>query len=78
MLHYPIFLSATWPRQVLPLLVTLAVMDFFPFNCKCRPSHGFIDGDLVELFLDLDHPSMKAVVKELNQDGGWDIDNFAM
>ena len=54
--------------------------EFRAFNCERRvhPSHGFIDGDLVESFLDLDRPSMEAVVKELNRDGGWDIDNFAV
>lgn len=54
--------------------------EFRAFNCERRvhPSHGFIDGDLVESFLDLDRPSMEAVVKELNRDGGWDIDSFAV
>lgn len=54
--------------------------EFRAFNCERRvhPSHGFVDGDLVESFLDLDRPCMEAVVKELNRDGGWDIDNFAV
>jgi DNA damage-binding protein 1 len=54
--------------------------EFRAFNCERRvhPSHGFVDGDLVESFLDLDRPSMEAVVKELNRDGGWDIDNFVV
>lgn len=54
--------------------------EFRAFDCEGRnhASHGFVDGDLVESFLDLDRPSMEAVVKELNRDGGWDVDNFTV
>lgn len=41
-----------------------------------HPSHGFVDGDLVEAFLDLDHESMATIVGEMNRDGGWDFDGM--
>lgn len=34
-----------------------------------RESQGFVDGDLVEQFLDLNHEQQSKVVKELNEDG---------
>lgn len=40
-----------------------------------HPAHGFIDGDLVEGFLDLDRNTMQAVVDEMNRDGGWEVDD---
>ena len=42
---------------------------------RIHPAHGFIDGDLVEGFLDLDRSTMEAVVTEMNRDGGWDFDD---
>ena len=42
---------------------------------RIHPAHGFIDGDLVEGFLDLDRSTMDAVVTEMNRDGGWDFDD---
>lgn len=42
---------------------------------RIHPAHGFIDGDLVEGFLDLDRTTMDAVVTEMNRDGGWDFDD---
>lgn len=42
---------------------------------RVHPAHGFIDGDLVESFLDLDRATMNAVVAEMNRDGGWDFDD---
>lgn len=50
----------------------------FDADRRVHPSHGFVDGDMVESFLDLDRESMEAVVEELNRDGGWDVDNFAL
>lgn len=40
---------------------------------RIHPAHGFVDGDLVESFLDLDRFTMEAVVAEINRDGGWEI-----
>ena len=47
------------------------------FNADGRfhPSHGFVDGDLVESFLDLDKATMELVVRQMNKDGTWDITN---
>lgn len=52
---------------------------FRAFNAEQRhhPSHGFIDGDLVESFLDLDKTTMGQVVHEMNRDGGWEADDLA-
>jgi DNA damage-binding protein 1 len=52
---------------------------FRAFNAEQRqhPSHGFVDGDLVESFLDLDKASMERVVKEMNRDGDWESDDSA-
>ena len=38
-----------------------------------RPSRGFIDGDMVETFLDLNRPTMEKVVNFMNDDGRWRI-----
>ena len=43
-----------------------------------RPSRGFIDGDLVEIFLDLNRPTMEKVVKYMNDDGRWKIRDFGL
>jgi len=52
---------------------------FRAFNAEQRqhPSHGFVDGDFVESFLDLDRSSMEQVVKEMNRDGEWESDDSA-
>ena len=42
-----------------------------------HPATGFVDGDLVESFLDLDRPEMEAVVAEMNRDGGWELNELA-
>jgi DNA damage-binding protein 1 len=42
---------------------------------RSYPAHGFVDGDLVESFLDLDRGLMEAVVKAMNRDGGWEVDD---
>ena len=40
---------------------------------QVRPSRGFIDGDLIESFLDLNRPSMEKIVQCMNEDGRWRI-----
>ena len=45
---------------------------------RLHPAHGFIDGDLVESFLDLDRNTMQAVADEMNRDGGWEVDDSVM
>ena len=47
----------------------------FQAERRMHPAHGFVDGDLIESFLDLDRNAMDAVVKEMNQDGGWEVDD---
>jgi len=42
---------------------------------SCQPSRGFVDGDLVESFLDLDHATMGLIVSEMNREGRWEIDD---
>jgi DNA damage-binding protein 1 len=51
--------------------------QFRAFNADGRfhPSHGFVDGDLVESFLDLDKATMELVVQQMNKDGTWDTTN---
>lgn len=45
---------------------------------RSHPSHGFVDGDLVEYFLELDRDGMELVVKEMNRDGRWDVEDADM
>jgi DNA damage-binding protein 1 len=42
---------------------------------RIHPAHGFVDGDMVESFLDLDRGTMDAVVNEMNRDGGYEVDD---
>jgi DNA damage-binding protein 1 len=42
---------------------------------RIHPAHGFVDGDLVESFLDLDRDIMDAIVEEMNREGGWDVED---
>ena len=42
---------------------------------RLHPSHGFVDGDLVESFLDLDKSTMQLVVDQMNRDGGWEVED---
>ena len=44
---------------------------------RVHPRHGFVDGDMVESFLDLDRSTMELVVQQMNRDGGWEIDDTA-
>lgn len=43
----------------------------FSVEDRCHPRHGFVDGDLVESFLDLDLSTMEKVVQQMNKDGSW-------
>ncbi|CAJ1931101.1 unnamed protein product [Cylindrotheca closterium] len=54
--------------------------QFRAFNAEQRihPSHGFVDGDLIESFLDLDKSTMQKVVDEMNRDGGWEVDESSL
>ena len=45
---------------------------------RIHPRHGFVDGDLVESFLDLDRHTMERVVQQMNRDGGWETDDTWM
>ena len=45
---------------------------------RTHPAHGFVDGDLVETFVDLDQRLMELVVKEMNRDGGWEVDDVVL
>lgn len=51
--------------------------EFRAFDAENRvhPAHGFVDGDLIASFLDLDRLTMQAVVDAMNLDGGWEIEN---
>lgn len=53
--------------------------EFRTFDAESRvhPARGFVDGDLIESFLDLDRPTMEAVVAAMNRDGGWEIENHS-
>mmetsp|Transcript_23300 Transcript_23300/g.66027 ORF Transcript_23300/g.66027 Transcript_23300/m.66027 type:complete len:840 (-) Transcript_23300:132-2651(-) len=42
------------------------------------PSHGFVDGDMIESFMDLDGPIMQRVVMQMNRDGGWELEDPMM
>jgi DNA damage-binding protein 1 len=50
----------------------------FDAERRMHPAHGFVDGDLVESFLDLDRVTMEAVVREMNRDGAWEVDRGTM
>lgn len=58
----------------------LSHAEFRTFEAERRvhPSHGFVDGDMVESFLDLDRTLMEVVVREMNRDGGWDVDDHGV
>jgi DNA damage-binding protein 1 len=49
----------------------------FDADSRVHPAHGFVDGDLIESFLDLDRVTMQAVVDVMNLDGGWEIENHS-
>ena len=53
--------------------------EFHAFVAEQRhhPSRGFVDGDFVESFLDLDRATMERVLVEMNEDGRWEIEDFA-
>lgn len=47
----------------------------FDADNRVHPAHGFVDGDLIASFLDLDRLTMQAVVDAMNVDGGWEIEH---
>ena len=40
---------------------------------RMHPSRAFVDGDLIESFLDLNRGQMESVISRMNADGGWDV-----
>lgn len=66
-------------QRVITPVGNFSHQQFRAFNAEKRvhPSHGFVDGDLAESFLDLDKSTMKKVVEEMNRDGGWELDDSA-
>ena len=63
-------------QKVIKPIGNFSHQRFRAFNAEQRhhPSHGFVDGDLVESFLDLDKASMEEVVREMNRAGDWEAD----
>jgi len=47
----------------------------FSAEQRINPRHGFVDGDLVESFLDFDMSTMELVVQQMNEDGSWTKSN---
>eukprot|EP00557_Chaetoceros_sp_GSL56_P001459 CAMPEP_0176497610 /NCGR_PEP_ID=MMETSP0200_2-20121128/11820_1 /TAXON_ID=947934 /ORGANISM="Chaetoceros sp., Strain GSL56" /LENGTH=1475 /DNA_ID=CAMNT_0017895643 /DNA_START=101 /DNA_END=4528 /DNA_ORIENTATION=- len=43
----------------------------FRLQRSCQSSRGFIDGDFVESFAELDPVMMEAIVQEMNKEGKW-------
>ena len=66
-------------QRVISPIGNFSHQQFRAFTAEQRlhPSHGFVDGDLVESFLDLDRTTMKQVIQQMNRDGGWEIDDSA-
>eukprot|EP00980_Cylindrotheca_fusiformis_P029025 scaffold22701_cov123-Cylindrotheca_fusiformis.AAC.4 len=64
-------------QRIVPPVGNFSHQQFRAFNAEKRlhPSHGFVDGDLAESFLDLDKSTMQKVVDEMNRDGGWELDD---
>jgi DNA damage-binding protein 1 len=46
---------------------------YYEADGRIRPSRGFIDGDLIESFLDFNRPTMERIVTWMNDDGRWRI-----
>ena len=63
--------------HVIPGVGNLSHDEYRAFDADRRvhPSHGIIDGDLVETFLDLKRSEMKKVLEFMNQDGTVDIES---
>mmetsp|Transcript_30515 Transcript_30515/g.37255 ORF Transcript_30515/g.37255 Transcript_30515/m.37255 type:complete len:945 (+) Transcript_30515:2-2836(+) len=61
----------------IPGLGELSHDEFRAFEAerKLHPRRGFVDGDLVESFLDLRREQMEIVVKFMNEDGGWEVED---
>jgi len=45
----------------------------FKAERRSHPCRGFVDGDLIESFLDLTPSQMKSVVDRMNSNGGWKL-----
>ena len=52
--------------------------EFRAFVAEKRhhPSRGFVDGDFIESFLDLDRTTMERIVAEMNEDGRWETEDL--
>lgn len=52
--------------------------EFRAFVAEKRhhPSRGFVDGDFIESFLDLDRTTMERIVAEMNEDGHWETEDL--
>ena len=52
--------------------------EFRAFVAEKRhhPSRGFVDGDFIESFLDLDRTTMERIVAEMNEDGLWETEDL--
>jgi len=64
--------------QIIRPIGNLKHDDFRAYRTEDRlqPNRGFVDGDLVESFLDLDDVTMEAIVSEMNREGRWDIGDY--
>jgi len=60
-------------EKVIPPIGNFDHRQFRAFKAEQRqhPCHGFVDGDLVESFLDFDLSTMEKVVQQMNKDGSW-------
>merc|ERR1712187_492552 len=70
-----IFLSALEysMSQIIRPIGNLSHNEFRFFRCRIQeqPSQRFIDGDLVESFLDLDGSVMQKIVNDMNKEQRW-------
>jgi len=64
--------------QIIRPIGNLKHDDFRAYRTDTRlqPNRGFVDGDLVESFLDLDNLTMEAVVSQMNREGRWETDDY--
>ena len=64
--------------RTIPPVGNLKHSEFRAFRGEKRkqPSRGFVDGDLVESFMDLDRNTMEEVVNSMNKEGRWDVDEY--
>jgi len=64
--------------RVIPPVADLKHNEYrcFQDGSTSKPSRGFIDGDLVEEFLELDRTTMEKVVHDMEQNGKWYVDDL--